>query len=42
MGYVIAAYGLTIGAIAVYAIHLDRQRRALRRELPEGTRQNRG
>lgn len=34
MGYVIAAYGLVIGAVAGYALYLDRQRRALRRALP--------
>jgi CcmD family protein len=42
MAYVIAAYGVTIGAIAVYAIHLDRQRRALRHELRGRASQNRG
>lgn len=38
MGYVIAAYGVTLGAIAIYLGHLVRERRRLARELaaPEG------
>lgn len=33
MAYVIAAYGISIGAIAVYLVHLVRERRRLERDL---------
>ena len=33
MGYVIAAYGLVLGSLALYAGHLVRERAALRRAL---------
>jgi heme exporter protein CcmD len=33
MGYVIAAYGVTLAAVALYLVHLVRERRRLAREL---------
>ena len=33
MSYVIAAYAISIGAVALYFIHLVRERASLRREL---------
>lgn len=42
MGYVIAAYGLALGGVAVYAIWLSRERRSLRRALSRGKESNRG
>jgi heme exporter protein CcmD len=36
MGYVIAAYGITLGAVGAYLVHLARERRRLARELGEG------
>jgi heme exporter protein CcmD len=36
MGYVIAAYAITIGAVGLYCAHLVRERRRLRRELDRG------
>jgi heme exporter protein CcmD len=33
MGYVIAAYGVTLATIALYLAHLVRERRRLAREL---------
>ncbi len=33
MGYVIAAYAVTIGAVGVYLLHLARERRSLAQEL---------
>lgn len=33
MGYVIAAYGVTVAAILAYLAHLVRERRKLAREL---------
>ena len=40
MGYVIAAYGVVIGALMIYGLWVRSQRRALRRELggPHPTR----
>ena len=35
MTYVLAAYAIAIGAVAVYLGHLVRERRRLRRELAE-------
>lgn len=34
-GYVLAGYGLTVGAIVVYAVRVLRRGRALARALPE-------
>lgn len=34
MGYVLAGYGLTIAALAAYAVHVVRRARRLRRDLP--------
>ncbi len=42
MGYVLAAYGIVIGTLGAYAVHLERQRRALRRELWARSETNRG
>lgn len=36
MGYVIAAYGVTLGAVLLYLGHLVRERRRLHRELGAG------
>jgi heme exporter protein CcmD len=36
MGYVIAAYGVTLAAILLYLGNLIRERRRLRRELETG------
>jgi len=36
MGYVIAAYGVTLGAIGLYLGHLIRERRRLARALGAG------
>ena len=36
MGYVIAAYAVAIGAIALYFVHLVRERARLRKTLGEG------
>lgn len=36
MGYVIAAYGVTLGTLAVYLAHLARERRRLARALGGG------
>lgn len=33
MGYVIAAYAITLGTVAGYLLHLARERRRLAREL---------
>jgi heme exporter protein CcmD len=33
LGYVIAAYAVSIGAVAAYLVHLVRERQALAREL---------
>ena len=33
MGYVIAAYAVTIGAVGAYLLHLARERRSLAQEL---------
>lgn len=33
MGYVIAAYGVTLAALVAYLVHLARERRRLSREL---------
>lgn len=35
MGYVVAAYAITIGAIGLYWLRLVRERRRLRKELGE-------
>jgi len=37
MSYVVAAYGIAIGAVALYFIHLVRERRRLARELVRST-----
>lgn len=42
MGYVVAAYGLTIVGIAGYALYLFRERALLRRELARGDESNPG
>jgi len=42
MGYVIAAYAVGIGGVALYAALLFRERRALRRRLSETTEPNPG
>lgn len=42
MGYVIAAYGLTIAGIAGYAFYLIRERATLRSELARGDESNPG
>jgi heme exporter protein D len=36
VGYVIAAYAISIGAVAAYGIHLARERRALMGDLAQG------
>lgn len=36
MGYVIAAYGVTLAALVAYGLHLARERRRLARELGGG------
>ena len=36
MGYVIAAYAVTLGAVGADLLHLVRERRRLARELGEG------
>jgi hypothetical protein len=36
MGYVIAAYAVSIGAVGLYFIHLLRERQSLRRDLDPG------
>lgn len=38
MNYVIAAYAISIGAVALYFVHLVRERGRLRRELARGDR----
>jgi len=35
MGYVMVAYGISIGAVALYLVRLVRDERRLRRELAE-------
>ena len=35
MGYVIASYALVLGSLGLYALHLERARRALRKS-PSG------
>ena len=42
MGYVLTAYGIVLGTLGAYALHLERQRRALRRELSERSETNGG
>jgi heme exporter protein CcmD len=38
MSYVIAAYAISIGAVALYLVHLVRERGRLRRQLDHGDR----
>jgi hypothetical protein len=40
VGYVIAAYGLVIGALTVYSLHLTRSQNALRKSLSSLGNQN--
>ncbi len=42
MGYVVAAYGLTILGVAGYAVYLLRERAALRQEIARGEESNPG
>ncbi len=36
MGYVVAAYAISIGAVGLYFLHLVRERGRLRRDLDAG------
>ena len=36
MGYVVAAYAISIGAVGLYLAHLGRERGRLRRDLDRG------